>query len=229
MAITAAMAAASAIPTAAQTGLGIYQAVKGFNLANQDRPQYSIPQEILDNLTDAEVQALRGMPAEQKQQFIDNIMRSQQASMQALADRKSGLSGIGTINQNAMDSYRKMLSMDAQQRQKNEQALISQRDVVADYRDKVFQQNEMNPFLEDMQAAEALKGSGFRNIMGGVSSGAKMGIDAMKYNQYMKGINNQPSVDTGIYSNLGGSKMGYDEDYEMAVNKAYQKRPKINL
>ena len=51
----------AAIPTAVQAGTGIYQAVKGNQMArSMDRPEYEIPQEVLDNLTDAQIQALRG-------------------------------------------------------------------------------------------------------------------------------------------------------------------------
>ena len=63
-------------PAVIQTGTGIYQAVRGNQLRNSmDMPTYEIPQEILDSLTDAQIQALRGMPAEQKQQYLNNIMK----------------------------------------------------------------------------------------------------------------------------------------------------------
>ena len=83
--------ALSLAPAAIQTGMGIYQTcARVIRLRNSmDRPNYEIPQEILDSLTDAQIQALRGMPAEQKQQYVDNVMRSQQASLDAMGDRKA--------------------------------------------------------------------------------------------------------------------------------------------
>jgi len=182
-------------PAAIQAGTGIYQAVKGNQLRNSmDRPTYEIPQEILDSLTDAQIQALRGMPAEQKQQYIDNVMRSQQASLDAMGDRKAGLAGLAGVQQTAVDAYRNMLSMDAQQRQANEQALQNTRGVVAGFRDKSFDYNQAQPYQETMAAAEAMTGAGMQNIMGGVQSGSQMGLDAVMFNQYMNGIGGSGST-----------------------------------
>jgi len=186
----------AAIPAVAQAGTGIYQAVKGNRLANSmERPNFEIPQEILDNLTDSQMQALRGMPAEQKQQYIDNVMRSQQAALGAMGDRKAGLAGLGGVQQNAIDAYRNMLSMDAQQRQVNEQALQGVRSNVADYKDKQFQVNQLDPYNQTMQAAEAMKGAGIQNMMGGVTSGAQMGLDYGMFQQYMNMLKGSPASD----------------------------------
>jgi hypothetical protein len=209
-------AALSAIPAATQAGLGIYQAIKGFDLANAERPQYEIPQEILDNLTDAEIQALRGLPAQQKREFIDNVQRSQQASINALGDRKAGLSGVTGINQQSMDAYRNLLTADANQRQVNERSLMDVRSNVADYRDKEFNTNQMQPYLEQMQAAEAMKGAGFQNVMGGVSAGSQMGIDVIKFDKYMKmlegfGGNNQSAIPSGTDLSRESMEVGSDD------------------
>ena len=188
-------------PAAIQAGTGIYQAVRGNQLRNSmDRPTYEIPQEILDSLTDAQIQALRGMPAEQKQQYIDNVVRSQQASLDAMGDRKGGLAGLASVHQRSIDAYRNMLSMDAQQRQANEQALQNTRGVVAGFRDKAFDYNQAQPYQETMAAAEAMTGAGMQNIMGGVQSGSQMGLDAVMFNQYMNGIGG-----SGGTNNISGS------------------------
>lgn len=179
-------AAVMAIPAAVQAGTGIYQAVKGGQMArSMDRPEYEIPQEILDNLTDAQIQALRGLPDAQKSLYLDNVARSQQAALEAMSTRKGGLAGLSNVQQQANDAYRNLLSMDAQQRQANERALQAVRSDVAGYRDKAFQQNQMQPYLDMMQAAEAMKGAGLQNIMGGVKSGAAMGLDYLKYKNFM--------------------------------------------
>ena len=143
-------------PAAIQTGTGIYQAVRGNQLRNSmDMPTYEIPQEILDSLTDAQIQALRGMPAEQ---------------------------------QTALEAYRNMLSMDAQQRQANEKALQDTRGVVAGFKDKEFEYNEALPYQQTMAAAEGMTGAGMQNIMTGIQAGSQMGLDAMQFNQYMNAL-----------------------------------------
>ena len=189
----------AAIPAAVQLGTGIYQTYQGNKLANSmERPDYSIPQEVLDNLTDSQIQALRGLPEEQRQQYMDNIMRSAQTSISALGDRKGGLAGMSGVQQQQNDAYKNLLSIDAQKREENERNLQATRNTVAGYRDKEFQTNEMKPFEDTMAAATGMQGAGIQNIMGGVTSGAKMGLDYMKY---MELLNSMGSADKSNKSN----------------------------
>ena len=193
----------AAIPTAVQAGTGIYQAIKGRQLANSTaRPDYSIPQEMLDMMTDSEVQALRGLPAEQRQQYLDNVMRAQQASLEAMGDRKAGLAGLAGVQQQATDAYRNMLSMDSQARMDAEQRLQGVRGTMADYKDKQFQVNEMQPYQNTMQAAEAMKGAGLQNIMGGVMAGSQMGLDYARYRDLLKSLK---ASDLSPTAQVGGS------------------------
>jgi len=184
-------------PAVIQTGTGIYQAVRGNQLRNSmDMPTYEIPQEILDSLTDAQIQALRGMPAEQKQQYLNNIMKAQQASLDAMGDRKAGLAGLPGVQQTALEAYRDMLSMDAQQKQANEKALQNTRGVVAGFKDKEFEYNEALPYQQTMTAAEGMTGAGMQNIMTGIQAGSQMGLDAIQFNQYMNALGGSGNTTT---------------------------------
>jgi len=186
----------AAVPTAIQAGTGIYQAVKGSQLANSmDRPDYSIPQEMLDMMTDSQIQALRGLPAEQRQQYLDNTMRAQQASLGAMGDRQAGLAGLAGVQQSATDAYRNLLSMDSQARMEAEQRLQGVRGQMSDYKDKEFQMNQMQPYQDTMQAAEAMKGAGLQNIMGGAMAGTQMALDYDKYMQLLNSFGS-PKVPT---------------------------------
>lgn len=211
----------AAIPTAVQAGTGIYQAVKGNQMArSMDRPEYEIPQEVLDNLTDAQIQALRGLPQEQISLYLDNVARSEQSALEAMSTRNAGLTGLSGVQQQSNDAYRDLLSMDAQQRQANEKALMGVRSDVAGYRDKAFQTNQMQPYLDMMQGAEAMKGAGIQNIMGGVQAGAAMGIDYLKYKNFMDsmfpGQSSLPSVGISpeVSNVLGDSKVNNDPSLE---------------
>jgi hypothetical protein len=176
----------AAIPTAIQTGTGIYQAVKGNQMArSMDRPEYEIPQGVLDNLTDAQIQAIRGLPQEQISLYLDNVARSEQSALDAMSTRNAGLTGLSNVQQQSNDANRDLLSMNAQQRQINEKALMSARTDVAGYEDKAFQTNQMQPYLDMMQGAQAMKGAGIQNIMGGVQAGSSMGMDYLKYKDFM--------------------------------------------
>lgn len=182
----------SQIPNIAQAGYGIYQAFKGNQLANSmTRPEYQIPEEVLANLSDAQIQALEGLPAEQKQAFVENIQRGSQSAMRGLGDRSAGISGISSIQQNEADSYRELLGMDARQRQANQANLMNQRSNVADYRDKAWDYNVRQPYDETMAAAEAMKGAGLQNIFGGLKQGVQQSLD---YKMYQDMLGQRPPV-----------------------------------
>lgn len=210
----------AAIPTAIQTGTGIYQAVKGNQMArSMDRPEYEIPQGVLDNLTDAQIQAIRGLPQEQISLYLDNVARSEQSALEAMSTRNAGLTGLSNVQQQSNDANRDLLSMNAQQRQINEKALMSARTDVAGYEDKAFQTNQMQPYLDMMQGAQAMKGAGIQNIMGGVQAGASMGMDYLKYKNFMDSMfpgeapkTPLPSVDISpeISKVIGNSKVNND-------------------
>ena len=114
-------------------GLGLYQFIKGRKMEKElgDRPEYEIPQEIEANLSMAQRQALEGMPAEQKSQYVDNLMQMQGAGLSQLSDRKAGLVGAGQIAQAGTQGYRDLLSMDAQARRENQQILMQQNETMA--------------------------------------------------------------------------------------------------
>ena len=63
-------------------------------LDNLVRPSYQIPEEISQNLSQAENMALEGLPAHQKQQFVENMQRQQQQALNAQTSRKGSLAGI---------------------------------------------------------------------------------------------------------------------------------------
>ena len=117
-----------------QAGISAFGAYQGHKqkkegeraLSKLDRPQYEIPQELYDNMSDAERMEVEGLPAAQKKAFVQNIERSQQQALKSQADRKGGLLGIQQSMQNETDAYSNLTSMDAaayQQSKMNKQAV----------------------------------------------------------------------------------------------------------
>lgn len=150
---------------AATTAYGLHQYYKARKMEKDNkRPEYQIPQEVAQNLTQAQMDALEGLPAAQAQQFIQNIQRGSAFGMSQLGSRKAGLAGLATLNQQQQDAYGNLLSMDAQAVRQNKANLMNQRQVMADYRDQAFQLNKLNPFYEKQAEIEALKGAGIQNI-----------------------------------------------------------------
>lgn len=166
----------------AQGGMGIYQAMKGFNMGkNLQRPEYQIPEEAQQALSSAEVQALEGLPAQQVQNLTQNIQRSTSTGLNQLSDRKAGLAGIPSVVQSEQDSMNNLMAQDAQQRMQNMQNLQQQRGIMSEYRDKIYQLNQLDPYFAQAQAAQSMKGAGFQNIYGALGSGAQMYGDYKNY------------------------------------------------
>lgn len=188
----------------ATTTLGAAQLAYGLYMNKKNkRPEYQIPQEVQQNLTQAQQMALQGLPEEQKQQFIKNIQRGTAFGMNQLGSRKAGLSGLASLNQQQQDAYGNMLSMDAQARQQNQQGLMNQRQVMADYRDQAFQLNKLNPYYEKTAQSQAMMGAGMQNMSQGFQQGNQGSVDwsGGKQQQQMPSTNN---------FQYGKSNGGYD-------------------
>jgi len=73
-----------------------------------------------------------------------------------------------------------LLSADVQQRMQNIQTAQSMRQTMAQYRDKAFEINEMQPYEQKYAEAQSLIGAGMQNFMGGLQTvgQAKMLEDA---------------------------------------------------
>lgn len=157
---------------AVQAGIGIYQYAKGKSDMNKlNRPTYNIPDEVKENLTDAQLQALEGLPEAQKKQYIENVQRARSASLSRARDLKSGLVGLSGVYQNEVDAYKSLLGQDVAARQANQVKLSQARGQMAQYKDKQFEVNQMQPYKQAYNEAQSMQGSGMQNIVGGLSSG----------------------------------------------------------
>lgn len=158
----------------AQGGVGAYQLIKGSaELANNKRPEYQIPDEIKNNLTMAQQQALEGLPEEQRKIFIENIQRSSANAISQAQDRRSGLVGLTGIAQSESDAYRNLLAMDVAARQANQAKVVAANKDMATYKDQAFEANQMEPYRYKQNQANAMIGSGMQNLFG-AAQGAVM-------------------------------------------------------
>ena len=168
----------------AKLGVGIAQQRKGKKLEEAtDRPDYEIPEEVFQNLNQAQQMALQGLPAEQKKQYIQNLQQSGQFALSQSGSRKAGLTGIAQLNQQQNFGMQNMLAMDAQARQQNQMQVMQQRQNVAGFRDQAFELNQLNPYYEDISQARGLQSSGLQNIFSGGESFAYNVGEIQKSNQ----------------------------------------------
>lgn len=162
MAVGAAIAGVGAL---VQTGFGLSQYFKGKKAAeNLVRPEYQIPPEVAQNLSAAEMAALEGLPAQQKQEFVENIQRGGQQAMASLTDRGLAVAGASGIFQQQTDQYRSLLGADVAARQQAQGNLAEARLTSASFAEKQQQINEFQPYQQDYLSAQAQMGAGMQNI-----------------------------------------------------------------
>lgn len=156
----------------ATTTLGAVQLAYGMYLADQNkRPTYEIPKEIQQNLTEANMRALQGLPEQQKQEYLNNLQKSTAYNLNNASDLKSGLIGTTGAN-NAMNAgYGNLMSADAQARMQNQNLASAQRQNMADYKEKEWQLNKQNPYYEMVAYSQGLEGAGMQNISQGFQAG----------------------------------------------------------
>ena len=226
MAIPAALLLA---PSLMQSATGMYQAAKGMSM-KPERPDYEIPQEVLDNLTDAEINALQGLPDATVQQFVENAQRASQTAMAQMSGRKAGTSAIGDLYQKELDSYKDLLSQDALARVQNQSALTAARKDVASEKARAFDLNKYQPFLADAQAKRDLTGAGLKNVFGGLQTAMKIKMQQ----DLLAGLQDEgkavpPPADSGMIDmsvsglfepeEMGGQIDYLNEDGEVSIDE----------
>ncbi|MDB4301936.1 hypothetical protein N9924_00065 [bacterium] len=180
--MAAAVAAAAAAVVTAGTGIyQMYQGNKQRKRAEEMQQDYAIPQEILDRLSTAEIQALEGMPAAQKAQYIQNLQGSTQSGINAFQDRKSGLSGVEGILRNEQNSFNNLATQDALTRNNNIQNLQNVRLNQAGFQDKKYDMNIYQPYMAKLAEAEAMSGAGMQNINNAMNTGVQNYQDQQFY------------------------------------------------
>lgn len=139
------------------------------------RPEYTTPNEILQNQKKAEMAANEGLPSQQYNQAMQNIQRQQNRALVAAGGRRSALMALPGIQQQANEQLLNLDVKDAQARRANERDLYSINSQVAGYRDKEFNINKMQPYQDNLQYYRSLLGAGNQNLIGGIDKMASGG------------------------------------------------------
>jgi hypothetical protein len=72
------------------------------------------------------------------------------------------------------DAFTNLVSMDAAARQQNRMLASQARSEMAGYKDKAFKINELDPYQNKLDAAQANIGSGIQNIFSALDMGAML-------------------------------------------------------
>jgi len=161
--------------SAANIAGGLLGGITGFfqrrkakkELSKLIQPTYSIPQEILRNQKMAEQAANEGMPSQQYNNAMKNIQRTQSNLLAGATDRRSSLMALPKLQQQSNDATGNLDAQDATMRMQNQRQLYGINNTVAQFRDKEFQLNQLNPYNEKKQYYNSLLGAGNQNMLGG--------------------------------------------------------------
>lgn len=147
---------------------GLFQKKKGNQLLKQNPfPTEAMPPEVLANQQIAQGAAEQGMPSEQYQQAQRNIERNQAAAMNSATDRRSGVQSVGAIQQASNDATGNLDAQSAEMRRQNIGQLLNVNNQVASWKDKLFDANQRQKYIQNYNYGMGLVGQGNQNMMGG--------------------------------------------------------------
>lgn len=137
-------------------------------LAQNQYPAQAIPQELLDNQQMARQMSDVGLPSEQYGQGLKQIERQRVAAMRGATDRRGGLGMINPIQTAANDALGTLTVADANARLQNQQREMQVNQTVAGAKDRAFDWNQKQRYLQDREYGMGLLGAGNVNQMTGL-------------------------------------------------------------
>lgn len=176
----------AAISLGTQLVGGLAQTIGSASQKKPIIPEYEIPEEVYQNMSDAEYWAFQGMPTAQKEQYIQNVQRTSTAALSGLEDRKAGLGAITNLAQNETDAWKSMLAMDEERRWKNQQALYGARERVAEEK-RIKDDIDRQIALDERDRRDQGIGAGLQNVMNAL--GTIAGADVMSEGGLLGGLN----------------------------------------
>ena len=217
MAPAIAAALISAAPAALKGIQGLFQGAKGSKLAKKNiRPTYEIPKEFQQNLAIAENMGRVGLPQQQYTQGLQNIQRGQTAGLRQLGRMGKG-GNVAGLARAGMDATLGLDVADANARMSNQRAAMGYRSQIGQQQLAKQQYDKFGRYEEDAAAAEALKGAGRQNVMGGLSDLANIGMTTIAYGD-LSGTGKGKVPKTGLLPKLN------PQDY---LNKLGMPNPKM--
>jgi len=211
MVLIAGLAAGLAVQglvSGAQALFGIKEYRKGKErMAALERPEYEIPEEVAANLEAAKGATPGGIPDPAMQGYIRNIRGLGAGTMENLEDRGLGLAGASGIFREQATAYRSLLGLDAQARDRQKEVIANNlaqaRLTSAGFKERQFDINMFQPYMQDYMSAQSMMGSGMQNIglgIGGISNIAGIGLGGLGGGQAGAGVAQPSSLAPGASS-----------------------------
>jgi hypothetical protein len=176
-------AAAFAIPGALKSLLGVGQLIGG-SAMKVKRPEYEIPDVAKEELAMSRMMANGRMPGVNyaNMRIDQNAARAAYRTNRAATNPNQILAAQAGIQMNADIAGRGLMEAEAGDQYRRLANLSRSLRMMADYKDKEFQLNKMEPYQDKARTKAALVQGGLLNLFGGVGEGMS-GIMAGKMMQ----------------------------------------------
>jgi len=164
---------------------GIAQSIQGIGqvsksrkeMENLTKPEYIIPQEIAQNLTDAEQRQYYGLPDAQKREFLNSMQQSTTDALRSSATRRGGLQMVSNIQEQQNQMSNQLMLQDIQAREAKVGQLMDARREMAQQRLQKFA-HEYSDYSSQLDYLRSQESAGIQNIFGGVDQLASTAINA---------------------------------------------------
>ena len=189
-----------------QLGTGIWQAFKSEDLSKETRPEYKTPVEAQQALNIAKQQAYGAMPGyQQAKGNIEQQQETQASKMLNVAD--SGTDVLGAMSGLNLATNRANAGLDVQNEAYKSAGLSRLQSSLmgmAQYKDKEFDLNQMQPYQSSQQASSVLGEGAIQNLAGGFNTGVQNYMGYKTTQDMMDRIYGDGSG--GGYVNNGGNR-----------------------
>jgi hypothetical protein len=222
------LALLSTIPGLIQGGLGVFQGIQGNRAGKVERPTYEIPEGIKQMVDMAGREASQTeLPGQALME--QNISSSTSRGVNEMSKVSDGSALLGGVVDLILGEQQQMGALGVaggEQRQNNLKQLYSALGMQADAENMAFQYNELQPYLQAQQQAQALKSASIQNIAGGLTSGLGTAMNMTMQNEYLdvlKGIYGIDSTEKpeGIAGKTLFNNNGMEDLWLKAFRKDY--------
>ena len=168
------------VQPALQAAGGIYQLIRANQLKKSlgERPEYNTPESQVQRLENAKREGYSDLAG--RSILEGNIAESTASGVSNVKDMASSSSGalqavLGLKGQE-QDQLTNLGLAAAQDRERKQAMLRGELGIDAQYQDKAFDMNEMQPYQDKASAIAALKGSGMQNLFSGGAGASNAGV-----------------------------------------------------
>lgn len=157
-------------------GSGLFQKAAANKIAkNNPFPNAFVQPEYEQNVALADNMARVGLPQEQYNNQLNLIGRNQAGGLATLGRSANPSAGLASLIRAGNDATMNLNAADANARQRNLMTFMQQRQILGGQRQSVWDWNNKQKYLSNLEKEQALRGAGNQNVMGAlgdVTSGA---------------------------------------------------------